>query len=151
MNLILKTIPLVFFTLSLFSFTAVHAQNTTIDSTYEEKESPNDDRIFSVVEEEATYQGGMTAWVEFLSKNLRASVPVNRHAPAGTYKVIIQFIVSKDGSLSNIEPLTHFGYGMEEEVIRILKKSHKWLPAVQNGRKVNAYRKQPVTFVVEEK
>lgn len=39
---------------------------------------------------------------------------------------------------------------MEEEVTRILKKSGKWNPAIQNGKQVNAYRKQPVTFQVED-
>lgn len=39
---------------------------------------------------------------------------------------------------------------MEDEAIRVLKKSKKWLPAVQNGRKVKAYRKQPITFVIED-
>ena len=40
---------------------------------------------------------------------------------------------------------------MEEEVMRIIKKGPKWIPAMQNGRPVNAYRRQPVTFMVEEK
>jgi protein TonB len=40
---------------------------------------------------------------------------------------------------------------MEEEVVRIIKKGPKWKPAVQNGKLVNAYRRQPVTFVVSGK
>ena len=39
---------------------------------------------------------------------------------------------------------------MESEVMRIIRKSPKWAPALQNGRTVNAYRKQPVTFQIEE-
>ncbi len=38
---------------------------------------------------------------------------------------------------------------MEAEVVRMLKKSPKWSPAIQNGKPVKAYRKQPVTFVIE--
>jgi hypothetical protein len=38
---------------------------------------------------------------------------------------------------------------MEEEVVRILKKSPKWSPAIQNGKPVKAYRRQPVTFMIE--
>ncbi len=45
---------------------------------------------------------------------------------------------------------TSFGYGMEEEVIRIIKKGPKWTPASVNGKHVNAYRRQPVTFAVVE-
>lgn len=39
---------------------------------------------------------------------------------------------------------------MEDEVVRIIEKSGNWTPALQNGKAVNAYRKQPVTFVVDE-
>ena len=46
--------------------------------------------------------------------------------------------------------MTNFGYGMEQEVIRIMKKSPMWTPASQNDKTVKAYRKQPVTFVLED-
>lgn len=49
---------------------------------------------------------------------------------------------------SKFVPLTKYGYGMEQEVIRILKRSPKWIPAKQFGRAVSAYRIQPVTFQV---
>ncbi|MEQ1678624.1 MAG: energy transducer TonB, partial [Chitinophagaceae bacterium] len=45
--------------------------------------------------------------------------------------------------------LTNHGYGMEEEAMRVIKKGPKWTPAVQNGRQVKAYRKQPITFQVQ--
>jgi len=44
--------------------------------------------------------------------------------------------------------LTNWGYGMENEVVRIIKNSPAWVPAVQDGKQVQAYRKQPITFVV---
>ena len=44
--------------------------------------------------------------------------------------------------------MTNHGYGMEEEAMRVIKKGPKWTPAVQNGRSVKAYRKQPITFQV---
>ncbi len=78
------------------------------------------------------------------------SVPVDNGAPCGKYLVVVQFVVDKEGRVSNIKVLTREGYGMEEEVIRIMNKSGLWNAAVQNGQKVNAYRKQPVTFVTTE-
>jgi protein TonB len=65
--------------------------------------------------------------------------------------VVIQFIVDKNGSVTQLTPITHFGYGMEEEVMRVIQKSPKWRPAMQNGKPVKAYRKQPITFVVNGK
>lgn len=108
------------------------------------------DKIFERVEVEASYPGGVNEWIRFLQKNLNAETPVNNNAPAGKFTVLVQFIVDKDGSISEIKPLTSLGYGMEQEVVRILKQSGKWTPAIQNGRPVKAYRKQPITFQVED-
>lgn len=114
--------------------------------------SPAPPVIYEKVDIEATFPGGEAAWRQFLSGNLDASVPVRKGAPAGNYNVYVQFVVNKTGHVSDITALTKHGYGMEQEVIRILKLSPDWIPAEQNGRKVNAYRKQPVTFaVIEEK
>jgi protein TonB len=79
---------------------------------------------------------------------LNPDVAVRNHAPEGTYMVTVQFVVDKEGHITDIKPLTKFGFGMEEEVIRILKKSPQWVPAIQFGRNVKAYRRQPVTFMV---
>ena len=57
--------------------------------------------------------------------------------------------MSKDGSISDVRALTKHGYGMEEEAVRVIKKGPAWTPAIQNGRSVNAYRKQPITFQVQ--
>lgn len=70
--------------------------------------------------------------------------------PPGTYSVVIQFVVDKEGITSEINPLTHHGFGLEEEAIRVIKKAPKWEPAIQNGYKVKAYHRQVVTFNVLE-
>ena len=108
----------------------------------------NDDTTFSTVEIEASFPGGIEAWTQYLRKNLNANVPMKKRARAGTYTVIVRFIVAKDGSISNVEAESNHGHGMEEEVMRIIKKEPMWTPAQQNGRFVNAYRRQPITFVV---
>ena len=110
----------------------------------------DENKVFTKVEIEAGFPGGDAAWARYLQKGLNANAPVDAGAPAGTYKVIVKFIVSKDGSISDVTPETSFGYGMEEEAVKIIKKGPRWTPAVQNGRNVNAYRRQPITFVVEE-
>ncbi|RZM17984.1 MAG: hypothetical protein EOO88_41905, partial [Pedobacter sp.] len=45
---------------------------------------------------------------------------------------------------------TSFGHGMEAEAIKAIKKGPKWTPAIQNGRNVNAYRRQPITYIVPD-
>lgn len=89
-------------------------------------------------------------WAAFLMKNLRGAAPKAKGAPPGTYKVVVGFIVDTDGSLHDIKPATQHGYGMEEEVIRVLRLSPKWMPAQQNGKAVSSYVNQPVTLVISK-
>ena len=94
------------------------------------------------------FPGAKAAWRKYLEQNLDPNVPVENGAPIGIYTVVVQFIVDKTGVISDIKPLTNFGYGMEQEVIRIMKKSPMWTPASQNNKPVKAYRKQPIIFVL---
>jgi hypothetical protein len=123
-----------------FSQVAVPAAPDTIEV---------DGKIFERVEVEASYPGGVDSWQQFLINNANASVATDNGAPVGRYMALIQFIVGTDGNLTEFKPLTKMGYGMEQEVIRILKLSGPWSPAIQNGKPIKAYRKQPLTFSVE--
>lgn len=121
--------------------------SVTYSDTIPEIDS-TEERIFERVEIEASFPGGDDAWRKYLEQNLNGAVPLQYNAPAGTYTVIVQFVVDKDGKITDIKALTSHGFGMESEVIRFLKKAPRWNPAIQDGRKVKAYRKQPVTFQV---
>ncbi|WP_394766930.1 N-acetylmuramoyl-L-alanine amidase [Ferruginibacter sp.] len=113
-------------------------------------DAKSDDKIFTKVENEPKFPGGDSAWKHYLQKNLNPAIPIYNGAPAGTYRVIVKFIVSKDGSISNIEPETKHGYGMETAAVELIEKGPKWKPAVQNNLIVTAYKKQPITFVIED-
>ncbi len=116
-------------------------------------EMPKEDdenKVFTKVEVDASYVGGESAWRRYLSNNLDAGVPGENGAPPGTYTVIVRFIVAKDGSVSDVQAETSHGFGMEQESVRAIKKSGKWTPAIQNGRNVTAYKRQPITWVVQE-
>ena len=102
------------------------------------------------LEIDAVFPGGDDGWRSFLSQNLNPTVPVVKGAPAGKYTVLVQFVVDQTGKVVDIQPLTALGYGMEEEVVRMLKRSPRWKPARLNGEAVNVYRKQPVSFEVVE-
>lgn len=110
------------------------------------KENAPDDP-FSSVEIDAKFNGN---WKAFLERNLNANVPLDNNAPVGRYSVVIQFVVDREGNVSDIQALTAHGYGMEAEAVRVLKKAAKWEPAIQNGIKVKAYRKQVIIFEVNE-
>jgi protein TonB len=114
----------------------------------EEKKEEDENKIFEKVEIEASFKGGESAWRKYLERNLNANTPVDNGAAEGTYTVWVQFIVDKEGAISDVKALSNHGYGMEEEAVKVIRKGPAWIPAIQNGRAVKAYRKQPITFVV---
>jgi len=114
----------------------------------EVKKEEDENKIFDKVEIEAEFPGGDSKWRQYLERNANGQVATDNGAPEGTYTVVVQFVVDKEGNISDVRSLTNHGYGMEEEAIRVIKKGPKWNPAIQNGRKVKAYRKQPITFQV---
>lgn len=114
----------------------------------EVKKEDDENKIFNKVEVEAAFPGGESAWRNYLQKNLNGNTPVDNGADEGTYTVIVKFVVSKDGSLSDVNCENDPGFGMCQEAIRVIKKTKNWTPAIQNGRNVHAYRRQPITFQV---
>ncbi len=149
-----KKYPLLICVLLLVTFLNATPSQQFTYSPHKSDTIPGEDtnslKIFEKVDIEAAFEGGEQGWRTFLEQNLNANTPVDKGAPAGSYTVWVQFIVDKEGKISDIKALTRNGYGMENEVMRIIRKSPLWSPAEQNGRKVKAYRKQPVTFVVQE-
>ncbi len=111
----------------------------------EPKVEKTPETILTTVEIDAKFSGN---WKAFLEKNLNPNTPTDNNAPEGSYSVMIQFVVDVEGNVSDIKPLTNHGYGLEQEAVRVLKKAAKWEPAIQNGIKVKAYRKQIITFQV---
>jgi periplasmic protein TonB len=110
------------------------------------KEDADDDGIFRKVEIESEYPGGLSAWQRFLNRNFRYPQEAAEGGIQGV--VTVQFIVDKDGGVSNVEAIS----GPEElraEAVRVIKKSGKWTPAIQNGRQVRSYKKQPIVFRLE--
>lgn len=107
-----------------------------------------DNKIFSKVEIEPAFPGGNNVWARFWQRNLDVKAIEKTGCPNGTYTVVVQFIVHHDGHISDVKALTNHGYGMEEQAIRLIAKGPNWLPGIQNGRNVTAYKKQPITFVI---
>jgi len=110
--------------------------------------SGNDSTIYAKVDSLATFPGGRPSWIKYVEKNLNPSVGVDNGAKKGTYNVKIKFTVTKDGTLRDFVPITNYKHGFEEEVIRILKLSPKWIPAKKNGVNVNSTVEQLQVFMI---
>ncbi len=133
---------------AFFLFVYIHMDAQVVSPPVADKLDTTN--VFVKVQQEASFPGGQEGWAEFLQKTMKSNVAKKNKAPVGRYQVIARFIVDTDGKLSDIECETIHGYGFEEEVIRVLKKSPDWIPAKINGKPVRAYRRQPVTFLVEQ-
>lgn len=107
--------------------------------------------IWTKVEVDAEFPGGIKKWLQFLERNCNGQIASDNGAPAGEYRVLLKFVVDESGTVSDVQALTNHGYGMEQEAIRVLQKAAKmkWTPAFQNNRHVKAWRTQPITFQVQ--
>lgn len=128
-------------------------QSVSNDSPYKNPETKlkkdSSTIIFQKYESGPSFKGGNEAWLKFLNKHIDYDVARFNDAPRGIYRVKVQFTIQADGSLTDCKPLTRFGYGLEEEVIRALKKSPPWNPAIQSGKPVKSMYAQLVNFAVE--
>lgn len=104
------------------------------------------DKTFTKVEIESEYPGGAAAWQRYLNRNLRYPQDAIDNEIQGT--VVVQFIVDKEGMVSDVESISG-PKELRDEAVRVIKKSGKWTPAVQNGRQVKSYKKQPIVFRLE--
>ena len=104
------------------------------------------DKTFTKVEIESSYPGGAAAWQRYLIKTLRYPQEAQDNEIQGT--VVVQFIVDKAGVVSDVEAISG-PQELRDEAVRVIKKSGQWTPAVQNGRQVKSYKKQPIVFRLE--
>lgn len=136
---------LLIFGLLAGSFCAV-AQKTAAPPVINTEDS---NVVFNEVESEASFPGGEAAWRTFLEKTLvpdNAQEAVPKRKKKFTETVIIKFIVSREGRLLEIAAENKVHPAIAAEAIRVMKKSPLWIPARQDGKPVNAYRRQPITF-----
>ncbi|WP_454804447.1 energy transducer TonB [Mucilaginibacter phyllosphaerae] len=108
------------------------------------EENPN--QIFTAVEQVPSFPGGDGAFGKYLGNNIKYPAIARENNVQG--RVVLTFVVERDGSLTDIKVLRSLGSGTDEEAIRVLKKSPKWKPGIQNGRPVRVQYSIPVNFTL---
>ncbi len=114
----------------------------TIDDM--ESKIPEDSLIFTFVQEMPSYPGGEKARINFIAQNIKYPSVAKNKGIEGT--VYLQFVVEKDGSLTNFKLLRGIGYGCDEEAIRVLKLMPKWNPGKQRNKFVRCNFNIAITF-----
>lgn len=103
-----------------------------------------DSVVFQVVEEMPDFPGGMKALMEYLSQNIK--YPAEAHAKGIQGRVIVSFIVKKDGSISDIKVVRSVDPYLDKEAERVIAAMPAWKPGKQRGQAVNVKFTVPVAF-----
>lgn len=125
--------------LLLSAHTAMYAQ-----SNQRTERKASDEKIFDVVEQPPSFPGGQAALMSYLSKNVKYPEEALKDNVQG--RVIVGFIVEKDGSVSNAKIIRSVDSALDKEAIRIVMSMPKWTPGRQNGRNVRTKYNVPVNF-----
>ncbi len=102
--------------------------------------------VFTAVEQVPVFPDGLQAFSNFLGKNIR--YPIISREKGNQGKVIISFIVERDGSLSHIDVVRGIDNDINKEAIRVLKLSPNWVPGNQNGHSVRVAYSVPIAFTL---
>lgn len=96
------------------------------------------------IEKLPEFPGGLTEFYKFIGKKFKMPAEAQKNKLEG--KAYMQFIIEKDGSLSDIKTLQDPGYGIGDEATRVLKLSPKWTAATQEGKPVRVMYSLPITI-----
>ena len=110
----------------------------------EETEEPQEKVIFQVVEEMPEFPGGMGEAMKFLAKNIKYPVAAQQAKIEG--RVIVQFVVERDGSISDIHAMRSVSPELDAEAIRVVSLMPKWKPGKQRGKAVAVKYTMPIMF-----
>lgn len=102
------------------------------------------DKIFTVVEQQPEFQGGYEAMMNFIKKNMRYPASARRMGVDGT--VYVSFVVSKDGSISEVKTIRGISADCDKEAIRVVSMMPPWKPGKQNGKPVFVRFVLPIKF-----
>jgi protein TonB len=118
------------------------------DIVFEEDTEEEVDKIFQIVEQQAEPSGGIQAFYDYVFGQLDGNYP--RQAQRMTIEgvVYVQFVVEKDGSLTDVVAVKGIGGGCDELAVEVVKNSPKWTPGRQRGRAVRSQRVIPIRFVL---
>ena len=118
--------------------TTVLAQKTVV-SQKDQKEEP-----FDVVEDMPAFPGGMEAMIQFISSNIQYRADGQKQKVDG--RVLVNFVVEKDGSITEVKVVKPTFPSLDAEAIRVVKAMPKWKPGYQRGQAVRVQFTMPINF-----
>ena len=124
--------------MAICCLTTVLAQKTVV-SQKDQKEDP-----FNVVEDMPAFPGGMEAMIQFISSNIKYPADAKKQKVDG--RVLVNFVVEKDGSITEVKVIKPTFPSLDAEAIRVVKAMPKWKPGYQRGQAVRVQFTMPINF-----
>ncbi len=121
------------FLIMLLAFVSVNAYSQSDDA---------DNDVYNMVDQSAKFQDGYNSIIKFVQENIKFPAEAKENNVHG--RLMVSVVVEKDGSLSDITVKKGLGYGLDEEIVRIIKMMPKWQPAQHKGKTV----RQSQTIVI---
>lgn len=103
-----------------------------------------ENKVFDIVEQQPLFPGGPAALIKYLSENTKYPVVAQENGVQG--RVTVQFVVEKDGSISDVHVLRGVDPSLDKEAVRVVKSMPRWTPGKQNGITVRVNYRVPVLF-----
>lgn len=122
--------------------TDTKVEEITIAPIVEEKEDV--DQIFLVVEESATPKGGMSAFYKYVGDKMKYPAQARRMGIEG--RVFVEFVINRDGSITDVRAIKGIGAGCDEEAVRVVESAPAWNPGKQRGKPVRQRYVVPIIF-----
>ena len=101
-------------------------------------------KVFDVVEQMPSYPGGTGALMSYLNSNIKYPVVAQENGVQG--RVIVGFVVERDGSITDVNILKSVDPSLDREAARVVRSMPRWTPGKQNGQAVRVKYNVPVTF-----
>lgn len=121
-----------------------HKEEVVQEKPREEKKKED---VFTHVEQMPKFPGGDAELYKFINNNLNYPAMAIENNVQG--RVVVQFVVTKDGSIGNVKVVRSVDRDLDNEAIRVCKKLPKFIPGKQNGQPVNVWYTLPVTFKLQ--
>ena len=123
------------------------AQDKKGKTTQTRKDTATDDKVYEVCEQMPIFEGGDAALLKYLRENLK--YPDNTKDRGVQGRLVIGFIVEKDGSLTDVKVLRPVDIDLDAEVLRLVKGMPKWIPGRHNGQRVRVRHLLPIHICLQ--
>lgn len=129
--------------LALSLFASAQTPQKTAPAAQQKSVQTEESKIFTVVEESPEFPGGMEALYQFIAANIKYP---GRPDQCVTGKVIVSFVIEKDGTVSDAKVVRKLAPNFDDEALRVVKLMPKWKPGRQEGKPVRVQFNLPINF-----